>query len=152
MPKYVQTTKKTIRIITLSKYNAHTSPLFKKLGLLKFDDICLLSEMKLCYKVENKLTPDYFKQISSEANLSAPGRHEHDTRNADLLRLPKVKHDFAKYSISNRIPSVYNEMDNLFKDKIYTHSFNGYKNYIKASLLANYKENCEIENCPNCRD
>ncbi len=30
---------KAIRIISLSKYNAHTSPIFKRLQLLKLDDI-----------------------------------------------------------------------------------------------------------------
>ena len=31
--------KKAIRIITKSRYNAHTSPLFKNLNILKLDDL-----------------------------------------------------------------------------------------------------------------
>ena len=42
--------KRAIRIITLSKYNDHTAPLFKKLNLLTIKDIFALQELKLYYK------------------------------------------------------------------------------------------------------
>ena len=42
--------KKSVRIITLSKYNAHTEPLFKKLKLLKLTDLLKLNELKFYYK------------------------------------------------------------------------------------------------------
>ena len=42
--------KTAIRIITLSKYNEHTAPLFKKLNLLIIKDILALQELKLYYK------------------------------------------------------------------------------------------------------
>ncbi len=42
--------KKAIRIITLSKYNAHTEPLFKRLKLLKLIDLLHLNELKFYYK------------------------------------------------------------------------------------------------------
>ena len=37
--EYLDCRKKVLRIITLSKYNAHTDPLFKSLDLLKLYDI-----------------------------------------------------------------------------------------------------------------
>ncbi len=36
-----------------SKYNAHTEPIFKKLKLLKNEDILKLQELKLYYKNKN---------------------------------------------------------------------------------------------------
>ena len=42
--------KKTVRSITLSKYNAHTEPIFKTLKLLKINDIFKCQTFKLCYK------------------------------------------------------------------------------------------------------
>ncbi len=42
--------KKIIRILSRSKYNAHTEPIFKELKLLKLEDILKLQELKLYYK------------------------------------------------------------------------------------------------------
>ena len=38
--------KRAIRLITLSKYNCHTAPLFKKLKLLTIKDMLALQELK----------------------------------------------------------------------------------------------------------
>ncbi len=40
--KVTKLQKKVLRILTVSKYNAHTEPLFKKLKLLKVNDILKL--------------------------------------------------------------------------------------------------------------
>ena len=37
-----------VRIKTLNTYNSHTEPLFKKLKLLKVEDILMLQKLK-CY-------------------------------------------------------------------------------------------------------
>ena len=42
--------KRAIRIITKSKYNSHTNPLFKQLSLLKLDDILHLQEWKFYHR------------------------------------------------------------------------------------------------------
>ncbi len=38
-----------IRIISVSKYNTHTEPIFKQLELLKLMDILKLQELKVYY-------------------------------------------------------------------------------------------------------
>ncbi len=38
--------KKLVRIITYQSYNAHTSPIFKELGLLKLNDILFIHTVK----------------------------------------------------------------------------------------------------------
>ncbi len=58
--------KKAIRIISISKYNAHSEPLFKKFNLLQIEDMLRLNELKLYYKYENRLLPDYLKKTSRE--------------------------------------------------------------------------------------
>ena len=45
--------KKVIRIITLSKYNSHSEPLFKSLKLLKIKVILKLQQLKFIYKLLN---------------------------------------------------------------------------------------------------
>ena len=52
--------KKVIRFLTNSKFNTHTAPLFKQLGLLKAVDIFKLACFKLLYKYENRKLPSYF--------------------------------------------------------------------------------------------
>ena len=51
--------KKAIRLITNSKYIAHTNPLFKRLQLLKFVDIFKLRDLKFYYNLYNGLLPVY---------------------------------------------------------------------------------------------
>ena len=47
--------------MNLKKYNSHTEPLFKKLHMLKVEDIFKLIQLKFFYKFINKDLPDYFK-------------------------------------------------------------------------------------------
>ncbi len=47
-------------MINLIKYNGHTEPIFKKLKLIKIEDILKLNEIKFYYKLENKKLPAYF--------------------------------------------------------------------------------------------
>ena len=56
--------KRVMRIITCSKYNAHSEPLFKELKLLKLDDIPKLQELKIYYKLVDRQLPSYFNCIS----------------------------------------------------------------------------------------
>ena len=52
--------KKAVRIITNSKYNAHTEPLFKYFNLLNVQDLYILQILKLYYKAVNSILPKYF--------------------------------------------------------------------------------------------
>ena len=70
--------KRAIRIITLSKYNDHTAPLFKKLNLLTIKDILALQELKLYYKFIHNNLPPYIQQWQIKQNTNI---HRHYTRN-----------------------------------------------------------------------
>ena len=52
--------KNIIRIITNSKYNSHTEPLFKQLNLLKLKDIFTIQQYKFFHKYLSQDLPDYF--------------------------------------------------------------------------------------------
>ena len=52
-------------IMTSSKYNAHTYPLFKDLGILKVRDISDVQCLKLWYKFVNNELPHFFKSMST---------------------------------------------------------------------------------------
>ena len=139
--------KKAIRIVTKSNYASHTSVLFKKVRTLKIMDLCALQDLKLVYKFENNLVPNYLLNIVNEEST-----HDHFTRHSSgvRFRLPAVRHDFAKNGIAYRLPKIWNSMDPTIKGKIRTHSLYGYKFYIKEKYLQTYATECNILNCYIC--
>jgi hypothetical protein len=68
--------KKIIRALTNSKYNSHTSGLFKSLHLLKFADICSLQDFKLCHKRVNSSLPDYLQGYPKLLSQEHCSRHQ----------------------------------------------------------------------------
>ena len=60
--------KRAIRTITLSKYNDHKAPLFKKLKLLTLKDIIVLQELKFYFKFVHKILPSYLQQWQLTTN------------------------------------------------------------------------------------
>jgi hypothetical protein len=138
--------KKAIRIITCSRYNSHTSPLFKDLMLLKCEDICALHAAKFCFKLENGMLPGYFH---SGIFTKASTVHDHNVR-VNNYHLPAIKHEFAKSSIRFKIANFFNKMHDSIKSKIYTHSFEGFKKYVKSQYIHNYSSTCNIVNCYIC--
>ena len=56
--------KRYVRIITCSKYNAHTEPLLKTLNLLKIEDIMKRKALKLYYRYKQNELPKYLIQCS----------------------------------------------------------------------------------------
>ena len=138
--------KKAVRIITHSKYNAHTNILFKKLNLLKMQDICALQDYKFCYRFMNGSIPDYFLYLLPNNNF-----HNYNTRHLTDLRLPAVRHEFARNGIKYRFPLTLNNMPDCIKDKIITHSYFGFKYYIKRKTIDSYDTICRIPVCYVCR-
>ena len=140
--------KKAIRIISLSKYNAHTEPIFKRLRILKLPHLCKLHELKFCYKLENQMLPYYFY---SGIFRKYTELHNHLTRGLNKYEFPHVKHNFAKNSIRFKIAFTYNNTVNLIIEKIQTHSLHGFGLYIKNYYLDSYTNICTIRNCYICQ-
>lgn len=139
--------KKAIRAVCNSKYNAHTNPLFRKLNTLKCQDICALHGYKFCFKLEKGMLPDYFQ--NSDIFVKSSRLHDYSMR-CERLYIPSVRHDFAKSGIRYKIPKIFNDMEDYYKGKIYTHSFMGFKNYIKQKIISSYNLDCNIQNCYIC--
>ena len=81
--------KRAMRIITCSKYNAHTAPIFKSLSLLKVEDIFKISLLKLFWKLKNRKLPSYFTNMFAPIAAVA---HTHDTRNRlmETAQMPRT--------------------------------------------------------------
>ena len=123
--------KKVIRIITLSKYNSHSEPLFKSLKLLKIKDILKLQQLKFIYKLLNKSLPKYFESMYPNYGYNI---HSYNTRSRSAVAVPRIRHAFAKQSIRYDIPTLLNDISTSILNKIDTHSLLGYSQYIKNIL------------------
>ena len=139
--------KMAIRIITLSKYNDHTAPLFKKLNLLTIKDILALQELKLYYKFIHNNLPPYIQQWQIKQNTNI---HNHYTRNQNEFYIVGTKHAFAKQCLKNNLPNTLNSTPQIVKDKLFTHSFYGFTNYVKHNFIQNYQIICTVTNCYTC--
>ena len=76
--------KKAIRIITKSKFYAHTEPLFRELSLLKVSHIFQLQCLKLYYNIINGRTPD----LSLRMFVLNDTVHSYQTRHRDDTHIP----------------------------------------------------------------
>ena len=80
--------KRAIRVITCSKFNAHTEPLFKSLNLLKLEDMVSFNVLKLYYKLCHGNLPVYVTNLFTR---NAPGTtHNYDLRPSGIFKTPTV--------------------------------------------------------------
>ena len=139
--------KKSIRIITCSKYNAHTEPLLKNLQLLKVSDLFQLNILKFFYKLENARLPVYFNSIVLK---SLGDIHNHDTRFKSTIPSNNTRTQTADKCIRHILPSILNSTDDLITSKVYTHTYESFSNYIKQYYIKNYSTQCILQNCYIC--
>ena len=78
--------KKGIHIMTKSRYNAHTSPLFKSLNCLKLEDSYKLNVLKFYFKYCHNELPEYFHSfdISTRSMIET-----NKIQSKELLHVPK---------------------------------------------------------------
>ena len=139
--------KRAARIITCSKYNAHTEPLLKTLNLLKIEDIMKTKALKLYYRYKQNELPKYFESMFTESN----DNHSHDTRHKSLLYQLPTKTSTGRLCIRHYIPELLSKTPECITEKLDTHSFSGFSNYMKNYYIRNYNENCLVENCYFCQ-
>ena len=139
--------KRVIRIITCSKYNSHTEPLFRSLEILKLADLFKINVLKLYFKLKHQSLPSYFRSfdLSTHADI-----HNYNTRYNTLIPMRVTRTHTALKCIKNYLSIVVNSTPSLILDKIYTHSFKGFMNYAKCMTIRNYSYDCDIVNCYIC--
>ena len=138
--------KKAIRIITKSKYNAHTDPIFKHLNLLKVKDVFILQSLKFYYRYKNEKLPRYFNNMF----LHVRDIHNHDTRNSQYMHIPRTRRSKTNKSARYSIPGIINNFPSTIKDRISTHSFETIKMHAKTYIIGTYQSQCNITNCYVC--
>ena len=144
-PKILQ--KKAIRVITNSRYNSHTSPLFKKLDILRLEDMFKINMLKWYYQYINKHLPQYFNDYKI---LKQQDIHTHNTRNKTDVTQPSTRIQAAKKCLRNHISVVIRATPNNILEKVNTHSYKGFVKYTKNMLLQEYTTECTINDCYIC--
>ena len=138
--------KRAVRIISNSKYNSHTDPIFKKLNLLTLKYIFELNVLKLFYKYKNNILPFYVSHMFSD--YSVP--HSYPLRATYVLNAPGSNTPSGEKCIRHYLRSVVNELKPDILDKVSTHSLQGYAFYIKKITITEYKMECVKRNCYVC--
>jgi hypothetical protein len=89
--------KRAIRILNKSEFHAHTDPLFKKLNILKFEDIRLLQLGQFMYCHKNSLLPKSFNSMFVLNNQV----RTYDTRHSKAFHVAYVEQILKKFNSSN---------------------------------------------------
>ena len=124
--------KKAIRIITFSRFDEHSSPLFKSLEIMKFLDLVTFYLAIFMYKYHNQLLPPVF--ISFFAKITQI--HNYNTRLASKQSyyLPKARTNYGIFNIRFQGPSVWNSIDEDIKSS----SLSLFKKKMKQQFIKDY--------------
>ena len=97
--------KQVISITARSAFDAHTEPLFKKLGILNVDNIYKLQVGKFMYLYKAGLLADSLNMFSLMNQV-----HSYETRSLGLFYLPYCRTNRRKFSICFQGPKFFNSL------------------------------------------
>ena len=118
--------------MTFSDFRAHSSPLFYKLTLLKFQDIIFLNNALFMYNFYGDKLPSVFKDFF----ISIDKIHHYNTRLVikKSYYLPKIRTNYGKFNIRFVGAKIWNSIQERFKSE----SRHYFKKVVASSLLENY--------------
>ena len=138
--------KRSVRVISSSKYNAHTDPPFKKLRLIKLADLFTLNVLKMYYKFKHACLPSHVENMFEEFSRN----HEHETRQSLILEEPMVNTASGENCLRYILPRIINKTNPTIIKIIDSHSFEGFVRYLKNYMIIHYVDYCVIPNCYIC--
>ena len=103
--------KKAIRVVTHSKYNEHTSPLFKNLNILKLKDIHEIELAKFAFMHQEKSLPRPLWSIYNQNALV----HSYNTRQHLDLHMNKIHVAIVFRSFIHKGPFVWSKIPTELK-------------------------------------
>ena len=124
--------KKAVRIISFFSYNAHTSPIFKHLYIMKFRDVIYYLNCVFMFKFYHNLLPSafhyFFTPISS--------RHKYNTRlsSKSVFCIPTSRNNYGKFNIRFKGDVLWNNIEASLKIL----RFHKFKCSLKKSLITSY--------------
>lgn len=117
--------KKCVRFIANEAYNAHTNPIFKKLKILKLEDMIDLELSKVGYKCYYKIVPNPIQALfSNNAEY-----HNYNTRHRYDPTIQRHKSSIYHRSILCKLPYTWSKLSHNLKNRKHIKSFT--KKYIE---------------------
>ena len=149
--RLIKLQKKAVRVICKSKYNAHTEPLLKSTNLLKVTDIFKINTLKFIYKYRNDKLPDYFYGMLDDVQIET--NHDYNTRHQNTFTSQPQTPNRSTTNNSLRYfaPRLLENTPDCITEKLSTHSLDGFNRYAKRHFIDEYKIQCLIPNCYQCR-
>ena len=131
LKKLVCLQKRALRMITLSHYREHSSPLFACLNILKLSDIYKLQVLLFMYKAKNNLLPN---ACAYHITLSPKDNHYQFRKPIDFCPISFHTQVREKY-IAVIGPQLWNSIDMSIKSSV---SISIFKKRLVFSFLAKY--------------
>ena len=123
--------KRVVRTIGKSQFYAHTDPISKNLGILKFHDIHLLQLGLFMYSFQNRTLPLKFDcKFTLRRQI-----HSYNTRNSHAFSLPFCRTNIKQFSVFYQGPKFYNFLITVIVNSSSSVSF---KKALKAFIYNNY--------------
>jgi hypothetical protein len=146
MNKLVKLQKRAIRTITRSTYNSHTEPLFKKLNILKINDLYEQHTGKLMYQYKHNQLPISFNNTYSYNHEIHPHRQTRRSHEIHILN-PKTNSlalfqniSFQKFGTKLLLVSKTKKTLKLFAKQVKFNIVKSYSRYV----------NCTNSHCQQC--
>jgi len=142
--------KNAVRIVSNSKYNAHTEPLYKKLMILPFPQLCTFFKLQFMQNFVQQFLPSSFDNTWITNRIRREGQAEIELRNDDNLFIPYARNvTMSKFPLT-AFPKLWEEFpaDNIkfIRNKA---EFNlELKNYFLNQM--SLTPTCSRLLCPSC--
>ena len=122
--------KKIVRIITNSKWNAHTDTLFTNLKLLRLYNIYHYRMLMFMYRFENNKLPECIYSLFKRNSEI----HHINTRQSSYLHVPSVRHESTKRAFTYNVVKLFNAFITIFDFNVSIWKF---KKDVKSYLITN---------------
>ena len=134
--------RKALRVLTRSKYNAHSDPLFRKHSILKLSDLIQLNQSIFVRQFKNGKLPDSFNDFFQNIPFNEQKSRDDDYNlrkptNIALLHFP-----------SAQIVRSWNQNHLTLKSEA---DITAFKEDFIQKKLKTYDEECSKENCSACQ-
>ena len=139
--------KQCIRIITKSKYNSHTEPLFFATQILPLDDLIVQQKLVFMHSLMYGHSAVIYPHFISNLNAN---EHRYVLRNDDDYFVPRTNLTFVQKMPLIDFPLTWNRIDQSLKE---ISSKLLFKKTIKLELLDKYRDfRCTRTICISCMD
>ena len=135
-------------MMTASKYNAHTEPLFKQLNIMKLEYSFSLQCLKFYHKFKGNSVRKYFADIFTRNS----DIHHYGTRNRDQLHYFPFKKTGASKCVRHSVTNLLNEIAPIVRSNLDTLSLKGVSSFYKSFVINAYDPVCQVRNCYICQN